>query len=97
MNVPPTRTQELATMTFLDRAERLLSDFIDAVRSLLSPRRSTLTDKQNESIGRSLEFLSARTATQPVYSADEFYARYMKPIDDARTQALKKTDKPPHL
>jgi hypothetical protein len=79
-------------MTLFDRAIRLLSQFIDAARDLLSPRRSTLTHEQHESIARSLEFLSAETTKQPAYTAGQFYARYMKPLADARTEALKKTN-----
>jgi hypothetical protein len=81
-------------MTLHDRAVRLLSQFIDAVQNLLSPRRSTLTDEQNESIARSLAFLSARTSEQPKYTAEEFYARFMKPVADARAEALKKANRP---
>jgi hypothetical protein len=82
-------------MMLYERAVRLLSQFIDAVHNLLSPRRSTLTNEQNESIARSLAFLSARTSEQPKYTAEEFFARYMKPVADARAEALKKVNRPP--
>jgi hypothetical protein len=84
-------------MTLQDRAVRLVTQFIDTIRNLLSPQHPTGRDENQESIAHLLASLSADRPKYRQYTAEEFYAEFMKPLRDARAEALGRADRPPHL